>query len=108
MQVNKIINISKIENLPRLLIINNSEKKDIKGGTPKLRMLHKNHIMQNIDLIMQYPFNIIMLRELLLSYIIFIRKNIKGEIKPCATIIKRDPFNPQQVNLIIPQNIILM
>ena len=78
------------------------------GGNLIFRLFVKNHIKQKVGLSTLTPLKIIILREWKNSYKYDIKKNIAGEINPCATIIKIAPFILQFEKLIKPIIIILM
>jgi hypothetical protein len=90
------------------LIMQISEKNDMNGGNLMFKLFAKNHIKQKIGLITLTLLNNIILREWKNSYKYDIKKNIAGEINPCATIIKIAPFILKFENLIKPTIIILM
>ena len=62
--------------------INTSEKKDIKGGSPRLKKQEINQKKKNKVFKKKNPLRINTLRELIVEYIEFNKKNIRGEIKP--------------------------
>lgn len=73
-------------------MISISLKKDMKGGKPKFKPQTVNHnSMKKVDnWICPLRENNLRLKELL--YSTPIRKNIQGEMKPCASIISRQPI----------------
>jgi len=104
----KIKNQSIKPNLHKDPKIKNSEKKDIKGGTPKLRKQEENQSKQKRDLVTKNPLRSTILREPTTMYISVIRKNNIGEINPWEIIIKILPKHPENLKEKSPNNILLM
>jgi hypothetical protein len=81
--------------IPQILLIRNtSPNKLIEGGADILQMLTKNHHRAIEGMVCINPLQIIILRDPVRSYTIFVNPNIAEEHNPCAIIITTAPSTP--------------
>ena len=73
-----------------------------------LSIQHRNHPNIITLLILLKPFITCVLRELVLSYIMFIVKNIAAEHRPCEIIIIRDLIILEKVKIEIAAIVVLI